>query len=65
MNIAIVALLLILLVSALCGWWISSRKLAEKPVKIMMFIGYFWLLTFLQLLLFASLYFIQQRYFSS
>ena len=40
------------------------RKDQEKPVKIMMFIGYFWLLTFLQLLLAALLYYIGRRFFS-
>ncbi len=63
MSPAILALLVVLSVSALCGGWISSRKPAEKPVKIMMFIGYFWVLTFLQLLLLALLYFIAQRFF--
>jgi hypothetical protein len=59
----IAILLLILVISSLCGWWLSSRKQLEKPVKIMMFIGYFWLVTFLQILLFAALYFVEQRYF--
>jgi hypothetical protein len=64
MPSAIAILLLILVISSLCGWWLSSRKQLEKPLKIMMFIGYFWLVTFVQILLFAALYFVEQRYFS-
>jgi hypothetical protein len=60
---AIAILLLILAISSLCGWWLSCPKTAERPLKIMMFIGYFWLVTFVQILLFAALYFIEQRYF--
>jgi hypothetical protein len=63
MPSAIAILLLILVISSLCGWWLSSRKQLEKPLKIMMFIGYFWLVTFLQILLFAAPYFVEQRYF--
>jgi hypothetical protein len=63
MPTAIVALLGIMLVSALVAGWISQRKIAEKPVKIMMFVGYFWLMTFLQLVLFSVLYFIGQKFF--
>lgn len=63
MNVAILALLVIMLISTACSWWMIRRKDQEKPVKIMMFVGYFWLLTFLQLFLFALLYFIGQRFF--
>lgn len=63
MSVAIIALLLVLLISTLCSWWMIRRKTQEKPVKIMMFIGYFWLLTFLQLFLLAAYYFIGQRFF--
>jgi hypothetical protein len=63
MPSAIAILLLILVISSLCGWWLSSRKPVERPLKIMMFIGYFWLVTFVQILLFAALYFVEQRYF--
>ena len=63
MNTVILVLLLVLLVSALAGYWLTSRKAEEKPVKIMMFIGYFWVLTFLQLFLLAAAYYLGQRYF--
>lgn len=63
MPIAILILLLVLVVSALSAVWMVRRKNAEKAVKIMMFVGYFWLLTFLQLSFVTLLYFIQQRFF--
>ncbi len=64
MPIAILILLLVLAISALSAVWMVRRKNAEKAVKIMMFVGYFWLLTFLQLSIVTLLYFIQQRFFS-
>ena len=62
MSLAIFSLFGILMLSTLGGWWMSRRKLVEKPVKVMMFVGYFWLLTFIQLLLFAIVYFLWQRF---
>ena len=53
----------VLLLSAAGAVWLSRRKIAEKPVKVMLFVGYFWLLTFLQLSFFALLYFLLQRFF--
>lgn len=64
MNTAIMVLLGILAVSSVFGWWLSRRKTAEKPVRVMMFVGYFWLLTFLQLLLAALLYYIARHFFA-
>lgn len=32
---------------------LSARHVVEKPVKVMMFVGYFWLTAFIQLLLIA------------
>lgn len=63
MNIAMMLLLGILALSSLLGWWLSRRKAVEKPVQVMIFIGYFWLLTFLQLLLAALLYYIGRHFF--
>ena len=63
MHIAILILLLVLLISAASAVWMIRRKSAEKAVKIMMFVGYFWMLTFLQLLLIALLYFVRQHFF--
>jgi len=63
MHIAIVLLLAVLLISALSSVWMIRRKNVEKAVKTMMFVGYFWLLTFLQLVLIALAYFVQQHFF--
>lgn len=63
MPVAITALLLILMLSAVLGWLQVRRKVVERPVKIMMFVGYFWLNTFLQLLLVSGVYFLNQRFF--
>jgi hypothetical protein len=65
MNMAIAGLLGILLISAVIAWWLVRQKPQERPVKIMMFVGYFWLSTFLQLLLAVLLYFGWQRFFLS
>lgn len=63
MPTAILILLLVLAISALSAVWMIRRKRAEKAVKTMMFVGYFWLLTFLQLVLIVVLYFIRQHFF--
>jgi hypothetical protein len=62
MNATIAGLLAIVAVSVGGGWWLSFRKPVEKPVKVMMFVGYFWLLAFVQLLLVAGVYFVWQRF---
>lgn len=62
MSMAIVGLLAIMAVSALIAGWLSGRKNVEKPVKVMMFVGYFWLLTFCQLLLAVLVYLGWQRF---
>jgi len=62
MNVAIACLLAIVAVSAVGGWLFCFRKAVEKPVKVMLFVGYFWLLAFVQLLLVALAYFAWQRF---
>ena len=64
MPVSILALLLVLALSALGGWWLSAGKTAEKPVRVMMFVGYFWLLAFVQVLLLAAVYFVKQHFFT-
>jgi hypothetical protein len=44
-------------VSSLIAGWLSFTKPVEKPVKVMLFVGYFWLSAFLQLLLLAGVYY--------
>lgn len=64
MPVAILILLAVMLISALAATWSVKRKDAEKAVKTLMFVGYFWLLTFLQLILLAALYFLVPSVFS-
>jgi len=64
MPASIIALLLALVLSALGGWWLSAGKTTEKPVRVMMFVGYFWLLAFVQVLLIALAYFLKQHFFN-
>jgi heme/copper-type cytochrome/quinol oxidase subunit 4 len=62
MNNAITGLLLIITLSGLAAWWIAAHKVAERPVKVMIFVGYFWLLAFVQLSVAAIAYFVWQHY---
>lgn len=62
MSVTIAGLLAVIAISATGGWWLSFRKEVEKPVKAMLFVGYFWLLAFVQLLLIAAAYFAWQRF---
>lgn len=54
---AIYILLGIVGVSAGLGGWISWRKPVATPVKVMAFVGYFWLLNFIQLMVAAGAYY--------
>ncbi|MDX8128858.1 hypothetical protein ACH5Y9_03075 [Methylomonas sp. BW4-1] len=62
MSIIIIGLLVVAAVSGIGGWLVSSKQSQETPVKIMMFVGYFWLLAFAQLLLVALSYFGWQHF---
>lgn len=62
MNPAIGALLAILAVSGLGGWLLSRNKPVEKPVKAMLFVGYFWGLAFSLLILAVLAYLGWQRF---
>ena len=62
MSITIIGLLAVIAVSAIGGWLLSFCKEVEKPVKVMLFVGYFWLLAFIQLLLVALAYFVWQHF---
>ncbi|WP_152555620.1 hypothetical protein [Methylomarinum vadi] len=58
MNEYIAVLLGMLLLAAFGGWFFSSRKPVEKPVKVMLFVLYFWGLAFVQIALLALGYFL-------
>ncbi|MDD4914298.1 MAG: hypothetical protein PHW13_04575 [Methylococcales bacterium] len=62
MNEIIIGLLIVLSVAGLAAWRIAAGKAVDRPVKIMIFVGYFWLLAFVQLTLFAVIHFIQLHY---
>lgn len=63
MSVAIIALLIILGIAGLMAMLLIRGKNQEKAVKVMMFVGYFWLITFLQLLAFGLVYFVAKRFF--
>jgi hypothetical protein len=63
MSVAIVALLVVLGIAGLIALLLIRGKSQDKPVKVMMFVGYFWLITFLQLLAFGLVYFVAKRFF--
>lgn len=44
-------LLAVLLIATGLAWFLSRHKTLDKPVRVMLFVGYFWLATFVQLLL--------------
>ncbi|KAF3981405.1 MAG: hypothetical protein HFP81_03815 [Methylococcales symbiont of Hymedesmia sp. n. MRB-2018] len=56
MNSIVLYLIAIVLISVIIAWLISHSKQAEKAVKIMTFMIYFWLSAFVQLIVFALLY---------
>gem|GEM_PF-1975949 len=56
MTPTIIVVLCFLLVSVLSGWFFSQSKDVEKPVKAMLFVLYFWVSFFVELVIFAGLY---------
>jgi hypothetical protein len=58
MNASLAALCAVIAVSVAGGWYFTARRIAEKPVKVMLFVAYFWLTAFIQLTLIAAAYFV-------
>ena len=56
MNVVVIVLIGITFISTISGWLLSRSKKVEKPVKVMLFVFYFWLIAFIQLGIFAVLY---------
>ncbi len=56
MNTTVIGLFGVILISTVIGWVLSRSKKAEKPVKIMLFVLYFWMSFFIQMMAFAVLY---------
>ena len=56
MNSTVIGLLVVILIATFLGWLISRSKQVEKPVKVMLFVLYFWAFLFIQLIIFSVLY---------
>ena len=56
MSPTIIGVLGLIFIATLSGWLFSRSKNVEKPVKIMLFVLYFWVSIFIQLIVFAVLY---------
>lgn len=56
MSIMVIGILVLISISTAAGWFFSHAKVAEKPVKVMLFVLYFWLFLFVQVVIFALLY---------
>jgi hypothetical protein len=56
MNSTVIGLFIVILISTIAGWLISRSKQVEKPVKAMLFVLYFWVFVFIQLVIFSVLY---------
>ncbi len=56
MSPTVIIISLMVLISTLSGWLLSRSKTAETPVKVMLFVLYFWGSAFIQLIIFALLY---------
>jgi len=57
MSPFIITIFSLILISGFCGWFFSRNKPVEKPVKAMLFVLYFWVGFFIQLMLIAALYY--------
>ncbi|MCF6203473.1 MAG: hypothetical protein L3J59_07365 [Methylococcaceae bacterium] len=56
MNTTVIGLFIVILISTIAGWIINRSKQVEKPVKVMLFVLYFWVFVFIQLAIFSVLY---------
>ncbi|NOR69031.1 MAG: hypothetical protein GQ532_04950 [Methylomarinum sp.] len=56
MNSMVIGVLGVIFISTVAGWLFSRPKKVEKPVKVMLFVLYFWVSFFVQLVTFAMLY---------
>jgi len=57
MSTTIIGLLVIILISTVASWFFSFSKQSENPIKVMLFVLYFWVFLFIQLIVFAILYY--------
>lgn len=61
---AIVILITLLFVAAVIAWQLARRKASERPVRVMLFVAYFWLLAFAEVML-AVLAYLSWQHFQS
>lgn len=56
MDNEVIGIILVIFLSVIASWFFCRSKKAETPVKVMIFILYFWIFVFIQLIVFAVLY---------
>jgi len=56
MSPTVITILSLVSLSGLSGWFFSRSKKIETPVKAMLFVLYFWVSFFIELVIFAGLY---------
>ncbi|NOR69178.1 MAG: hypothetical protein GQ532_05700 [Methylomarinum sp.] len=56
MSSTIIGLIVVLFISTFVGWFFSHSKKSEMPIKVMLFVLYFWISVFVQIMIFAGLY---------
>jgi hypothetical protein len=57
MSLTMIGVIGLIIISAVSGWFFSRTKKVEKPVKVMLFVLYFWISFFILLMVFAGLYY--------
>jgi len=56
MSPTVIGIFILIFIATVSGWFFSRSKEAETPVKVMLFVLYFWGTIFIQLMVFAGLY---------
>jgi len=56
MSPTVIGIFILIFIASVSGWFFSRSKEAETPVKVMLFVLYFWGSIFVQLMIFAALY---------
>ena len=56
MSPTVIGICILLFIASASGWYFSRSKQAETPVKVMLFVLYFWASIFVQLMIVAAVY---------
>jgi len=56
MSPTVIGIFILIFIGSVSGWFFSRSKQMETPVKVMLFVLYFWASVFVQLMVFAALY---------